>query len=303
MLEAYFDDSASDSRPDKRIVLAGYMQSAEAWGALAQDWKDELARSPALTSLHMTTCFQGWSEQAREAKLDKFVAILEKYKPLSIECSISRAAYTDTMRNRAPYDLRHVYFSCFVGVMYGVARTVAEEGLSGPVELIFDEQGDAGTGAALWYLPLKHKDPLLRYVLGGPPRFASDDEVVPLQAADMLAWYVRRCAEKNCSPRQQEIADAIRFRHRFMEIPDALIEAWGKSFEQMPGIKEVQGRRGSTNRFMRQFVKSVPPDRLVSSLDAIARRASWLRQLRTILTRVGLRWVWKRIAKRKLPIR
>ena len=113
MLEVYVDDSASDSRVDKRLVLAGYILSAEAWEQLTAEWKVELARPPALTSLHMTTCFQGWSEQAREAKIDSLVAILTRYKPLSIECSISRAVHVEALRPRAPQDLRHPYFPCF----------------------------------------------------------------------------------------------------------------------------------------------------------------------------------------------
>ncbi len=303
MLEVYVDDSASDFRVDKRLVLAGYILTAEAWKRLTEDWKVELARPPALTSLHMTTCFQGWSEQAREAKIDSLVAVLARYKPVSIECSISRAVHVEALRPRAPHDLRHSYFPCFVGIMYGVARIIVEEGLSGPVELTFDEQGNVGADAALWYLPLKHMDQTLARVLGGPPRFASDDEVVPLQTADMLAWYVRRCTEAGCSARQREVANAIRFRHRYMEIPDRLVAEWGDAFERTPGVKEAMGRRGSANRFMREFATRLPPVRVVPALNALARRTTWLRRVRTTLTWLGLERLWKRLARRKFTIR
>jgi len=293
MLEIYVDDSASDVGADKRLVLAGYMQSAEAWGRLTEDWTAELARPPALASLHMITCFQGWSEEAREAKLDSLVAVLAKYKPLSIE----------ELRGRAPYDLRHPYFPCFVGVMHSVARTVLEEDLSGPVELCFDEQGKAGTDAALWYVPLKHMDPMLANVLGGPPRFASDIEVVPLQTADMLAWYVRRAAEARCTARQREVADALRFRHRRMEISDHLVKEWGDAFQRVPGIEDTKGRRGSTKRLMRELVARMPPDQVIPALNGLARRATWLRRLRSALKRLGLERVWMRVARRKFMLR
>ncbi|MEL4177996.1 DUF3800 domain-containing protein [Roseateles sp. PN1] len=303
MLEAYIDDSASDSRQDKRLVLAGYMQDAQAWERFSKDWRAELANPPTLTSLHMTTSFRGWSEEAREAKIDALVAVLGKYRPLSIECAISRAAHAKELRSRAPYDLRHPYFACFVGIMYGAARAVIEEGLSGPVDLTFDEQGNVGTGAALWYLPVKHNDPSLTRVLGGPPRFASDDEVAPLQAADMLAWYVRRAVDSNCSTRQREVADAIRFRHRYMEIPDHLVAKWGKAFEQVPGVNETKGKRGSVVKFMTKLVAAVPPDRMVSVLEKLHRRSNWLRRTRRFLIAIGWSGVWKRIARLKFKLR
>ncbi|MBI5890133.1 MAG: DUF3800 domain-containing protein [Nitrosomonadales bacterium] len=303
MLEVYVDDSASDARTDKRLVLAGYIQSAEAWGRLTEDWTTELARPPVIASLHMITCFQGWSEEAREAKIDSLVAVLAKYKPLSIECSISRAVHNEELRGRAPYDLRHPYFSCFVGIMYGVARTVLEENLRGPVELFFDEQGKVGTDAALWYVPLKHMDSMLADVLGGPPRFASDNEVVPLQTADMLAWYVRRATEARCTARQREVADALRFCHRRMEIPDSLVKEWGDAFQRVPGIEDTRGRRGSTNKFMQELVVRLPPDRVVPALNKLARRATWLRRARSMLKWLGLERVWKRLAHSKFTIR
>jgi hypothetical protein len=256
-----------------------------------------------LASLHMITSFQGWSEDAREAKIDSLVAVLAKYKPLSIECSISRAAHVEQLRPRAPHDLRHPYFPCFVGVMYGVARTISEEGLGGPVELIFDDQGEVGTDAALWYLPLKHMDPTLAHVLGGPPRFASDEDAVPLQTADMLAWYVRRSAEARCTTGQREVADALRFRHRYMEIPDHLVKDWGAAFQRVPGVEDTMGKRGSTNKFMRQVVGRLPPDRVGPALHTLRKRATWLRRVRSTLRWLGLERVWKRLARRKFTIR
>lgn len=303
MLELYIDDSASDSRVDKRLVLAGYIQSAEAWKRFTEDWKAELDRPPMLKSLHMTSSFHGWPEHAREAKINALVAVLTRYQPLSIECSISRAVHANALRPHAPHDLRHPYFPCFVGIMYGVARTVAEEGFSGPVQLIFDEQGNVGTEAAVWYVPLKHMDPMLVRVLGDEPRFENDDEVVPLQAADMLAWYVRRCTEARCSARQRDVADAIRFRHRYMEIPDRVVREWGDAFDRVPGIREAMGKRGSSYRFMRGLVAVVPTDRVVPVLNALATRATWLRRLRKTLTWLGLGRFWRHLARRKFTVR
>lgn len=303
MLEVYVDDSASDSRFDKRLLLAGYMQSSDAWKSITKDWMAELSRPPALTSLHMTTSFQGWSEEAREAKIDSLVAVLAKYRPLSIECNISRKVHAEELRDRAPHDLRHPYFPCFVGILNGVARTVQEESLDGPVELVFDEQGKVGADAALWYEPLKQVDPTIANVLGGPPRFANDDEVVPLQMADMLAWYVRRAGEDRCTPRQRRVAHELQFRHRCLEIPDALVKEWGDAFQLVPGIELTKTRRGSVNRVMREITDQLPGHRIGPALNKIARRAVWLRRLQAVLIFLGLKGLWKRIARSKFTVR
>lgn len=303
MLEAYIDDSASDSGDGKRLFLAGYIQSSEAWSRLTEDWKVELAKPPALMSLHMTKCFEGWSADAREAKIDALVSVLKKYKPLSIECSISRAAYVNAISPKAPFDLRHPYFPCFVGILHGVARAVIEEGLSGPVKLTFDEQGKVGSETALWYAPLKHSDPTLRSVLGESPSFGSDDDVVPIQTADMLAWYVRRSTEARCSARQHEVVNEIRFRHRCVDITDRVLTTWSDAFERVPGVSDTIGKRGSVSTFMRKLVTDLPTDRVAPVLNTLHKRAIWLRRMKAVLTTLGLERVWKRIARRILAIR
>jgi hypothetical protein len=251
----------------------------------------------------MVTSFKGWSEEAREAKIDALVAVLAKYRPLSIECSISRTVHVEELRGRAPHDLRHAYFPCFVGILHGVARIVYEENLEGPVELVFDEQDKVGTDAALWYVPLKQLDPKLSSVLGGPPRFASDDEVVPLQMADMLAWYVRRAGEDRCTARQRKVANELMFRHRCLEIPDALVKEWGDAFQLVPGIEHTKTRRGSVNKLMRDITSRLPEHRIIPALNEIARRAVWLRRLQSVLNFLGLQRLWKRIARSKFTVR
>jgi Protein of unknown function (DUF3800) len=65
-----------------------------------------------------------------------------------------------------------------------------------PVEFIFDDQNEAGLRALQFWGPLKARlhGPHLT-VMSNTPQFKKDDEVVPLQAADMLAWHIRRQIE------------------------------------------------------------------------------------------------------------
>ncbi len=58
------------------------------------------------------------------------------------------------------------------------------------VDFIFDEQGDVRYEAASWYLETKESfPPDARPFFGSTPEFKDDMLILPLQAADMIAWF------------------------------------------------------------------------------------------------------------------
>lgn len=228
----------------------------------------------------------------RLRKLERLARVIAKYRPYSFEVSVSRKAYKELAQPEGPHDLRHAYFPCFVGVLYALAETLSEEGLSGPVDLIFDMQGNVGTSAALWYTSLKLRDPNLAVVLGGPPIFRDDKQVLPLQAADMLAWHVRRLSEPGDHAEHKHIAGLICTKHRVLEIPDETVKRWGETFSEVPGIERVKWRRGATAREFSERFDSLSPTEATSYLKWLNRRAKWLLLVADIrrFARRFLRW-------------
>jgi hypothetical protein len=70
----------------------------------------------------------------------------------------------------------------------------SDQGL--PTDFIFDEQELQGEDALWAYEYSRETQPKpIRDLLGTRPIFADDKTVYPLQAADILAWHVRRQAE------------------------------------------------------------------------------------------------------------
>lgn len=303
MLQAYVDDSGSENRPDKRLVLAGYILSANDWANFSVEWAVALAQPPRLAVLHMSAGFPGFDNKERAAKIDALVEVLSRYRPLSFECMVSRKDYEDILRPNAPYDLRHPYFPCFVGVLSLAAKSVSEEGLEGPIDLIFDAQGNVGAGAAAWYLPIKKRDPHLARLLGGPPSFKDDQEALPLQAADLLAWHVRKCSEPKVTRREREVADAIRFRHRYMELTKETLVGWAAAFSQVPGIEATKSRESSVQTEIERLTSTVPPDQIVPVLNALQKRGERLHQIKRYVERMRLGFLWRRIAARKWRLR
>src|SRR5208337_2282665 len=63
------------------------------------------------------------------------------------------------------------------------------------VNFVFDEQGLVGLHAQLWYsVFLSYCTDGVKALLGNRPMFGDEKLLLPLQAADMFAWYQRRSA-------------------------------------------------------------------------------------------------------------
>ncbi len=298
MFQAFIDDSGSKTG-DKKLFLAGYIHRAEAWGPFSEDWSAALREEPALKSLHMTQSFQGWSADDRARKLTRLVAVLEKYRPLSIECHLSTEDFKSVMAPHTPYDLRHPYFFVFHAIVVNGAKFLKLEGFDGPLNFVFDVQGNVGNDAALWYLPFKEMQPQdIKAILGGPPRFAKDEDAVPLQAADMLAWYRRILHEPNCTDEHRRMAKSMIFSHAETHIPRSMLQSWATAFSQVPGIKDAQDKRGSVKHTVAGIVGAVPPERLIPVFEAISKRGNRARLVRALLLKLGLKRLWKKLAKR-----
>lgn len=66
-------------------------------------------------------------------------------------------------------------------------------GLSDKVEFVFDEKDDDVRTALFFYQGFtEFQTPSQRAMLSGSPQFKKDEDVVPLQAADILVWTLRR---------------------------------------------------------------------------------------------------------------
>jgi hypothetical protein len=280
--------------------------SAENWKPFSDDWAEALKAPPrALPALHMADCFRyGWSEIDRQKKLVSLAEVIEKYKPLSIECSVSVSDFNDVLGPVVAHDLRHPYFACFHGLLYQSAAMISQLGLKGPLEFVFDEQGPVGFNAADFYLLMKGLYPQkIRELLAGPPQFKDDTEVLPLQAADMLAWHRRAIQQPGCTDDRRIIADRIVFKHGITEIPRPMLEHLAEAFSKVPGIGGARGHKGSMRKLVSQLTNTLPPDQLVPAMEAISKRGIRLRRWKSILERLGLRKLWKRLAKRPFTVR
>ncbi len=267
-IQAYVDDSTSDEG-DQRLFLAGYVNRADKWALFSDAWDEELRGSPSIDYLKMRDAnslrgqFQGWTADARDKKLQGLYRVIRHFKPASIHSSVSRKEFEEIVVPVAPFGFSRPYSFCFQAIMIHLAYSTLESGLPKvPIEFIFDDQEGLGEEAKFFYRLIRDNQPkAVRDILSVDPIFRDDKLVKPLQAADMLAWHVRRNHVRDpmafqvpdfLSTNGLHMAidiDASHLRHLadgFAKIPGTQLlkskPAWKKTLEQVK-IIELEGKR------------------------------------------------------------
>ncbi|HWF91953.1 MAG TPA: DUF3800 domain-containing protein [Terriglobales bacterium] len=254
---AYIDDSAS-SEDDEIFLLAGYAQTAPAWAAFSDVWAKTLRQAPSINYCHMTEAeglkgqFLGWGKTQRDRKLAELANVIVKHDPWSIECFVSRQKYQEIIEPVIAYDLRGPYFSCFYGTIVSLARYHAQTGITLPTDFVFDEQGKVGAEAVLWYEAIKERQkPEIKALMGSTPIFRDDEKVLPLQAADMIAWHLRRRRESRNRAENREVMEILSSLIRVeVEISETALRQQAEQMASISSLPLVRGKRGSIKRQM-----------------------------------------------------
>jgi hypothetical protein len=246
-LQAFVDDSAADSG-DRRLFLAGYINTVERWITFSNAWERERQKKPAIAYLKMSeaaSCngqFKGWPTPERDKKLLALARVIEAHHPWFVYCSVSRAEHDRILAPVSPLPLKNPYFACFWGVISLAGRCRAEFASedSPTIDFVFDGQGGTGDQAVMWYRWLKEKeqDPIIRRSLGATPVFRNDKDVVALQAADMLAWHLRRDHEYGAENRP--IKSLLMTEGAAVDIDTTALERLAKNTRRVPGVGFVQ---------------------------------------------------------------
>jgi hypothetical protein len=205
MLQGYTDDSGSDgNRPP--FVLAAYLSEAEKWATFSDEWKAELRREPKIEYFRMAEAATGEGQffgvpiEFRRYKVRNLMAIIKKHNLEGVDIHILWDEYRTLLEPHAP-EVVHPYGLLFFGMLdvlerYQVKKRIYPE----KMELAFDEQGKAGQLAIMFYSLLKARKKLpAENMISGTPRMLDDVAYIPLQAADMLAWAIRRSLDQDKS--------------------------------------------------------------------------------------------------------
>ncbi|MET3844071.1 DUF3800 domain-containing protein [Bradyrhizobium sp. OAE829] len=221
MLQAYVD--ASGTGDPNAIVLAGFVAEADVWTAFSAEWKSRLDHA-GLSAFKMT-------EMARsEASLEKaayFYRTLEEFEiEAAISCAINTAGLVKVVNDldlpvSAKEKLRNPYYLGIRALVEQVAHNQSSIHLSGPIDFIFDDQSEKREIIAMWHT-LKFAAPSsMRPLLGDTPKFRDDKLVMPLQGADLYAWWVMKWHKEGSAPsavRKRRFPWSIKKRMKYLHV-------------------------------------------------------------------------------------
>jgi hypothetical protein len=209
ILQAYIDDSGTQGKYPF-FCLGGFISTADNWAKFSDEWKTQLDADPPIPYFSMHSAFfpkkgpfKGWSEEAIQSKVCGLLKIIKNYATMRVSCSMRRDDYEELIKgkftkNKVLREIDHPYFFCFWALIYAIIHYQRQYGWNTQIDFFFDEQGKMGVETVRWYQIIKKVAPKQsKPFFGSPPIFRDDKKFLPLQAADMYAWAIRRHFREN----------------------------------------------------------------------------------------------------------
>jgi hypothetical protein len=197
-------------------VLAALIGESGQWADFSGNWQAALKEPPSIEYFKMQEAaglksqFGRLKATQRDTKLKRLAAVLNTYTFDFISVSLDLAAFYEIMSEHMPKPANNPYFVGFHQIIAAVGLHLLDRKYAGRFEIIFDENVIFGPKAKRWYPLVRDVAlPEIAGLLPLEPIFKNDHEFLPLQAADMLAWLVRRAWNQNQSQQFGWLIDEI----------------------------------------------------------------------------------------------
>jgi hypothetical protein len=200
MLKAYIDDSGIKQPP--LYSLAGWVGPPSMWRPFSDAWDEVLRMKPRIgyfkleEAMNFKGEFNGISEEMRNEKLNLLVDVINTFKPLGVGTSLPHDIFQDFFVKRyANKDAHNPFIPLAFSVIWTTVNYLSSQRVVDKVEFVFDYQPGSNQMAKvqeIWEKMRETANPLqLRYAPVSPPQFLDDKDVIPLQAADLIAGWRR----------------------------------------------------------------------------------------------------------------
>lgn len=189
MMQGYIDDSLAEGEV---LILAGLLATVERWENFSDEWQFRLdhARWPFFKMAE--AAFRDSDEVWEHTKWHYYTIRDHVQGAVCVAIPLAPLSRAARRHGLDGTPAANPYQWAFKGVLNWVARNQEEWGLDEPVDFIFDEriEGDDVRDAWSHYLSSIPDD--VRALTGRKPIFEDDRKVLPLQAADLWAWWCRK---------------------------------------------------------------------------------------------------------------
>lgn len=196
MLQCFLDESGKGNGPV--MVIAGWIAEAETWTMFDADWRQFLAGPPSLAYFKMKEAHRGngafWStreEEARRARVAIAQSVITDHVRAGVSITVPTEAY-ERIFGAIPV-WKDPYVFMLFQLIKSYKRDCGQLGLSREISFYFDKQEKAeGRIDEAWDFFEASGNERLLELMGDRPEFRDDKTSLPLQAADLMAWWIRR---------------------------------------------------------------------------------------------------------------
>lgn len=197
VLKAFIDDSGSD-RGSAWYVLAGYIGTVEGWGQFDAEWMRVLHKDPHIQyfksseaeSLRPDGQWAGVSADQRNAKIDALIDVIRLRARRAVCVRIRQTDYDNLVRGNVPSAWDSPYYFLLTIIAGAAIMIEILDGSGDDIDFVIDKDQVHERGFEL-IVPRLFGMQSVSQKLAGITR-QDEKKIIPLQAADLLAWQIRR---------------------------------------------------------------------------------------------------------------
>lgn len=225
IIHAYIDDSGNSEPP--LYVLAGFINRVNSWIKFTDEWQSVLDVSPRLEYFKMQEAnslegqFAHWSASRRDERVNALIDVITNNKPQAV-CSVINYENCQRHFNGHPWGQYSIpHFLNIHSLMAGIASQFAAKQPGSKTTFVFDKSILKGHIKKTLDFVWENVPAVLKPFIEWPPTEKDDVDVLPLQAADMLAWKIRRDYYDESYMNQ-----ALRWRWKSLDSIPTLVTGW-----------------------------------------------------------------------------
>ena len=207
MFWGYFDESGTHGNPEV-FSLSGYVAGEAQWNAFEKQWSATLA-SEHVSVFHMAPFsarprrgeFEGWSDHRAERFIDRLLTIVETLPLCGVAAFLRRRDFDEIVLPVLSDGEERVYRNPYLVCLQSCMATMVEFALAplpysppqpARIACVFDRNHEVGRAAVehFWDLVDAKEWTGIFHLIA----FAPKHLVIPLQAADLLAYETYRFA-------------------------------------------------------------------------------------------------------------
>jgi hypothetical protein len=205
IVQAYIDESGERSHAPV-FVLAGFIAPYPQWEKFIPDWQRMLDMPYRIEYFKMSEArcapakpkgqFAGWSREKTDERVAIAYSVIEDHAHFQLSCIVDLGSFYKIFEESFfERNAINPFYLAFGRMITGFAHKQQGLGLQEKVDFIFDDRvKEKKKIRDAWDAYKETADPDIKPYIGSDPRFESDLAFLPLQAADLLAWWIRKMA-------------------------------------------------------------------------------------------------------------